>query len=131
VRIPLNFMSFPTLFSTSWTALSAFRSWYILWFSLTEHWPVLLCLRPPAVLSETEPVAVFDLWPAAWATCHSQPLNACYLAVDVHPVVADMCTNTLRRSHLGSFGIGGELCMQPMYTLSGGQVRDCAAKQYP
>lgn len=25
------------------------------------------------------------------------------------------------RAHLGSFGIGGELCMQPMYTLSGGQ----------
>mmetsp|Transcript_19452 Transcript_19452/g.58771 ORF Transcript_19452/g.58771 Transcript_19452/m.58771 type:complete len:828 (+) Transcript_19452:417-2900(+) len=27
----------------------------------------------------------------------------------------------LHRAHLGSFGIGGELCMQPMFTLSGGQ----------
>ena len=25
------------------------------------------------------------------------------------------------RSHLGSFGVGGDLALQPMYTLSGGQ----------
>ena len=25
------------------------------------------------------------------------------------------------RQHLGSFGIGGDLALQPMYTLSGGQ----------
>lgn len=30
-------------------------------------------------------------------------------------------THLCCRSHLGSFGVGGDLALQPMYTLSGGQ----------
>ncbi len=36
-------------------------------------------------------------------------------------LLADSAGGGWRRSHLGSFGIGGELALQAMYTLSGGQ----------
>ena len=48
-------------------------------------------------------------------------LSRANCAINGSPWSAHELRCELCRTHLGSFGVGGDLALQPMYTLSGGQ----------